>query len=58
MLINELIRHNKPFTMMAYPIERNAIREGENTMRHLRELMTRYLHDHLPPGGRPRKEHQ
>ena len=58
MLINELIRHNKPFTMMAYPNRTHAIREGENTMLHLRELMTRYLHDHLPPGGRPRKEQQ
>jgi len=56
MLINELIRHNKPFTMMAYPNRTHAIREGENTTRHLRELMTRYLHDHLAPGGRARSK--
>ena len=54
MLINELIRHNKPFTMMAYPNRTHAIREGENTTRHLRETMTRYLHENLPAGGRAR----
>ena len=50
MLINELIRHNKPFSMMAYPNRTHAIREGRNTTRHLRELMTSYLLDKLPPG--------
>lgn len=50
LLINELIRHNKQFTMMAYPYRTHAIREGRNTTRHLRELMTRYLEDKLPPG--------
>ena len=64
-LINELIRHNKPFTMMAYPNRSHAISEGRNTTLHLRELMTRYLKEHLCPGpvsrgsqtaqGRPRR---
>ncbi len=58
MLINELVRHNKPFTMMAYPNRTHAIKEGENTTRHLRELMTKYLHDNLPAGARPRGESQ
>ena len=49
-LINELIRHNKPFSMMAYPNRSHAINEGRNTTRHLRELMTRYLEQNLPPG--------
>jgi len=49
MLINELVRHNKPFTMMAYPYRTHAIREGKNTTRHLRGLMTRYLEEKLPP---------
>ncbi len=49
-LINELIRHDKPFAMMAYPNRTHAIREGRNTMLHLRRLMTRYLREHLPPG--------
>jgi len=49
-LINELIRHDKPFSMMSYPNRTHAIREGKNTMLHLRRLMTRYLKEHLPPG--------
>ena len=51
-LINELVRHNKPFTMMAYPTRTHGIGEGTNTTRHLRELMTSYLHEHLPGGPR------
>jgi dipeptidyl-peptidase-4 len=50
-LVNELIRHNKTFTMMAYPNRSHGIYERENTSRHLRELLTRYLLDHTPPGG-------
>jgi dipeptidyl-peptidase 4 len=50
MLIDELIRNNKRFTMMAYPNRSHAIREGANTTRHLRELLTGYLTSHLPPG--------
>jgi len=49
-LINELIRHNKPFSMMAYPNRSHAIYEGQNTTLHLRELMTRWLLENLPPG--------
>ncbi|NIM12018.1 MAG: prolyl oligopeptidase family serine peptidase [Candidatus Aminicenantes bacterium] len=48
-LINKLIEHNKPFTMMAYPNRSHGIREGENTTRHLYELLTRYLKHNLPP---------
>ena len=49
-LINELVRHQKHFTMMAYPNRTHAIREGDGTTPHLRALMTRYLHENLPPG--------
>ncbi len=49
-LINELIRHNKTFTMMSYPNRTHGIREGENTSRHLYGLLTRYLRRHVPPG--------
>lgn len=52
-LINRLIELNKPFTMMAYPNRSHSISEGRNTTRHLYELLTRYLKEHLPPGGRP-----
>ncbi len=48
-LINELVRHNKPFEMMAYPNRSHSIREGANTTRHLRELLARYLENRLPP---------
>ena len=47
LLINELIYHDKPFTMMAYPNRTHAIREGKNTTIHLRRLMTKYLEDNL-----------
>ena len=50
MLMNELIRHNRPFDMMAYPNRTHAIREGENTSRHMFELMTRYLKSNLRSG--------
>ncbi len=52
-LINELIEHNKFFTMMSYPNRTHAIREGEGTTRHLYELLTRYLMEHLPAGPLP-----
>jgi dipeptidyl-peptidase 4 len=52
-LVNELIHHNKPFTMMAYPNRSHSISEGRNTTLHLRELMTRYLKQNLPPGPIP-----
>jgi dipeptidyl-peptidase-4 len=51
-LINELIRHKKPFTMMAYPNRSHSIREGAGTTVHLRMLLTRYLEENLPPGPR------
>ncbi len=50
LLMNELIAHNKPFSLMAYPNRSHAISEGQNTTRHLFNLMTEYLHQHLPVG--------
>ncbi len=49
MLMNELIAHDKQFSLMAYPNRSHAITEGQNTTRHLYSLMTEYLHQHLPP---------
>jgi len=46
-LVNELIKHNKHFTMMSYPNRSHGIYEGENTPRHLYELLTRYLKENL-----------
>jgi dipeptidyl-peptidase-4 len=51
-LINELIRQDKPFTMMAYPNRSHAINEGHNTTLHLRQLMTRYITENMPSGQR------
>ncbi|MEH6658416.1 S9 family peptidase [Leeuwenhoekiella marinoflava] len=45
-LVNELIKHNKQFTMMAYPNRSHGIYEGENTRRHLYTLLTNYLFTH------------
>jgi hypothetical protein len=42
-LINELVLHNKPFQMLAYPNRSHSISEGRNTSRHLFEQMTRFL---------------
>ncbi len=47
-LLNELIRQNRPFSMMAYPNRSHSISEGRNTTLHLRKLMTRYLLENLP----------
>jgi dipeptidyl-peptidase-4 len=47
-LVNELIRHNKHFTMMSYPNRTHGISEGENTARHLFQLLTEYLLDNMP----------
>jgi dipeptidyl-peptidase-4 len=47
-LINELIAHNKPFTVMPYPNRDHSINTGKGVSRHLYELMTSYLRQHLP----------
>ena len=51
-VVNELIKNNIQFDMMAYPNRTHAIREGENTTIHLQNLLTRYLNEHLEPGGK------
>ena len=48
MLMNELIAHNKQFTVMPYPARSHAINEGRNTVPHFYALLTNYLHTHLP----------
>ena len=51
-LINKLIEYNKHFTMMAYPNRSHGIYEGPNTTRHLFYLLTRYLNENMPAGGK------
>ncbi|MBD8488869.1 DPP IV N-terminal domain-containing protein [Echinicola sp. CAU 1574] len=48
LLVNELIRYNKQFDMMAYPNRSHGIYEGPNTRRHLYTLLTNYLMEHVP----------
>ncbi|MCI4666956.1 MAG: DPP IV N-terminal domain-containing protein [Bacteroidia bacterium] len=47
-LVNELIKNNKKFQMMAYPNRSHGIYEGRNTRRHLYTLLTDYLMEHCP----------
>jgi dipeptidyl-peptidase-4 len=51
-LINEFVKYNRQFTMMAYPNRSHGIYEGEGTKMHLYTLMTRYLMDKMSPGGK------
>jgi dipeptidyl-peptidase-4 len=46
-LINELIKHNRQFDMMAYPNRRHGIVEGEGTSLHLRTMISNYFDEHL-----------
>jgi len=55
-LINELIKHNKQFEMFAYPNRTHATKEGKNTSRHLFGLLTKYLEEHVEPGGKPQTD--
>ncbi|SOE23412.1 dipeptidyl-peptidase-4 [Spirosomataceae bacterium TFI 002] len=41
-LANELIKHNKMFDMLSYPMRSHSIHERENTSYHLRQSMMRY----------------
>ena len=52
MLVNELVKHGKMFSMMAYPMRTHGISERENTTMHLYQTMLKYWLEHLPAGGR------
>ncbi len=47
MLANELIKNNKLFSMMSYPMRSHSISEGVNTSLHLRRTMVRFLKENL-----------
>ena len=51
-IVDALVAADKQFTMMVYPNRTHCICEGTNTTRHLLGLLSRYLHENLPPGGR------
>jgi len=52
LLINELVKFNKQFTLMSYPNRSHSISEGKGTFQHLSTLFTNYLKQHCPGGGR------
>jgi dipeptidyl-peptidase-4 len=53
-LLNRLIALGKPVDFMEYPNRSHCICEGRGTTLHVYTLLTRYLLEHLPPGGGPR----
>jgi dipeptidyl-peptidase-4 len=46
-LINELVKHNKAFDMLAYPNRQHGIRRGEGTELHVHSTMSAYFEEHL-----------
>ena len=48
MLVNELIKQNKYFSMVEYPMRTHSINERENTTMHLRMTMLNYWKKYLP----------
>lgn len=52
MLVNELIKQNKMFSTMVYPMRSHGISERENTSYHLYQTMLKYWVEHLPAGAR------
>ncbi len=52
MLINELVKYNKTFQLMAYPNRTHGISEGEGTRQHLVNLFTNYLKKYCPPDAK------
>ena len=47
-MANELVKNNKMFDMMSYPMRAHGISERENTSLHLRKTMLRYWERVLP----------
>jgi len=52
MLVNELIKQNKYFSMVEYPMRTHNINERANTTMHLRMTMLSYLKQNLPVGAK------
>jgi dipeptidyl-peptidase-4 len=51
-LVNDLVKQGKMFDLMVYPNRTHCICEGQGTTLHVYSLLTRYLVDHLPAGGK------
>lgn len=52
LLINELIKSNKIFSLMSYPNRTHSISEGEGTSRHVSTMFTDFIRKNCPGGGR------
>jgi dipeptidyl-peptidase-4 len=52
LLINELVKYNKVFSLMAYPNRTHSISEGEGTSRHVATMFTDFIRKNCPGGGR------
>ena len=52
MLVDRLIKYNKMFSMMSYPMRSHSIHERENSSYHLRETMEKFWKGNLAAGGR------
>lgn len=48
MLVNELIKHNKTFYQVSYPMRTHSISEGAGTSLHLRKTMLDFWKKYLP----------
>jgi dipeptidyl-peptidase-4 len=51
-LINRLVELGKQFDFMEYPNRTHGISEGRGTQLHVYSLISRYLLEHLPAGGK------
>ena len=51
-LINRLVELGKQFDFMEYPNRTHGISEGAGTQLHVYSLLSRYLEEHLPAGGK------
>ncbi len=54
LLMNELIKHQKKFYVLPYPMRSHGIFEGEGTTAHLNMMRADFWENHLPAGGRDR----
>jgi dipeptidyl-peptidase-4 len=51
-LINELVKYNKQFQLMAYPNRSHSMQEGQGTGLHLVTMYTNFIKETCPPGAR------
>ena len=52
MLIDELIKHQKIFQLMSYPMRAHGISERQGTSMHVRRVMDKFWRENLPAGGK------